>query len=263
MKRHEDNDLDELEDGEKYQEPSLEDFLIDEEDDEEAIKSKKQKTLISKMIAFVLVIALLSSIFGVWVKVFNLPSFEFLQKSSELSKEEFIQEYKGAVVSVEGNNVKGTGFNISADGKIITNYHIIETMNKITVSFPDGQFFNANVISSNKDSDFALLEIEGNGLPSLSLEQEGKWQQGDPVFVVGNPLAYTRIAIDGVILESDNPSTMRIEALIHQGNSGSPVINENGNVIGIVYAKMIPKVGQNDQIVGLAIPIEVFNDFIE
>ncbi|MDF0725437.1 serine protease [Cytobacillus sp. S13-E01] len=240
------------------EEPSLEDFLFAEEDDEKVVKKKKQRATIGKLVVFGLVIALLLSGLGVWVQVFNLPSLAFIKKSNELSQIENIQNYKEAVVTIEGNNVKGTGFNISADGFIVTNHHVIEDLSSILVIFPKGEFFTAKVKKTYPDIDIALLEIEGTNLPYLELQKNDNWSKNDHIYVIGNPLAYSQIVMEGNILGVTN--TMRISAPIHKGNSGSPVIDSDGKVIGVVYAKTIPTIGSGEESVGLAVPIDQISD---
>jgi serine protease Do len=254
-------DNNEYENGEKndYEEPSLEDFLLEETD---IYRSNKRPVFI-KIITLLIAFSLLSGVFGVWIKMFNLPSFEFLERSSELSQEDMIKVYKEAVVSIEGNGFKGTGFNVSVNGRIITNFHVIESMDDIVISFPNGDFYKGSVVLSEKEIDFAIVEIDTtNELPFLPLSPLNSWEIGDRVYIIGNPLAYTRIAIDGTIVNQDLNGSIKIQAPIHKGNSGSPVINEEGQVIGVVYAKTIPKVGKEDTLQGFATPIELFSHYI-
>ncbi len=248
-----------------YKEPPLEAFLMEEEETEKDVKRKHNHRLLGKGIAFLLIFALLSGVFGIWVNLYNLPSFHFLEKSKQLSQEEIVQHLKESIVTVEGNGVKGTGFNISSKGIIITNYHVVENMNNIVISFLNREFYKATIVIEDEDLDFAVLRIddEVQHLPYLKLADLHSWKVGDRVFIIGNPLAHTRIVIEGEILQSSENEILRIEAPIHKGNSGSPVLNQDGKVIGMIYAKTIPRVGQNEQIVGLATPLEKFYHYIE
>jgi serine protease Do len=255
------NNLDEdlFEDPEHYEGPTPEDFIFTKEELDEKKNRVKERNSSGKLIAFVLVMALLVSGFSVWINVFNLPSFEFLRKSNELSKIENIQSYKEAVVTIEGGNVKGTGFNISPDGFIVTNHHVIDDMLSIIVIFPHGEFYKATVKQSYPELDIALLEIEGGNLPYLELQGQQKWDLNDHIYVIGNPLAYSQIVMEGNIVGLDE--RMRISAPIHKGNSGSPVIDSDGLVIGVVYAKTIPQLGKGEESVGLAVPIDKIPGF--
>lgn len=252
-------DEDLFEDPEHYEGPTPEDFLFTKEEIEEKKAREKERASSGKLIAFVLVLALLVSGFSIWVKVFNLPSFDFIKKSNELSKIENIQNYKEAVVTIEGGNTKGTGFNISPDGFIVTNHHVIDDMLSIIAIFPHGEFYKATVKETYPELDIALLEIEGQNLPYLELQEETDWKLNDHIYVIGNPLAYSQIVMEGNIVGLDE--RMRISAPIHKGNSGSPVIDSNGLVIGVVYAKTIPQLGKGEESVGLAVPFDKIPGF--
>jgi serine protease Do len=239
---------------ENIEEPPLEAFLFDEEENEKNENKKKQRAFFGKITAFIITIAMLLTALGVWVQVFNLPSFSFLKKSNELSQVENIQNYKKAVVTIEGGNSKGTGFNIDSNGRIITNHHVIDGMSSILVVFPDGEFYKAEKKKTYENLDIALLEIDGKDLPHLDIQQERNWKTGGNIFVIGNPLAYSQIVMEGNITASGD--LLKISAPIEKGNSGSPVIDNKGKVIGVVYAKTLPKLGSGEESEGLAVPVD-------
>ncbi|MGM0844855.1 MAG: S1C family serine protease [Bacillota bacterium] len=234
-------------------EPDLEDFFSEEE--EEAPYRKKARSLFAKVIAFAIVFSLIISVLAVWVRVFNMPSFSFLEKSNELSKIENIQDYKKAVVTLEGNGTKGTGFNIAEDGTIVTNFHVIENMSPITVVFPSGDIMNAEPIEEFPDLDIAILEVEGEDLPYLEIQEERGWRSNDAIYVIGNPLAYSQIVMEGEINEAGE--RLYLSAPIEKGNSGSPVIDSDGKVIGVVYAMTVPGIGSTKEPEGLAVPVDI------
>ncbi|MBP2239624.1 S1-C subfamily serine protease [Cytobacillus eiseniae] len=234
-----------------FDEPPMEDFLPNEEDDWLRDRQKKRRSFFKKLISIGIAFALLVSVIQIWPQLFNMSSIKFLQKSAELSELEEIQAYKEAVVTIQDQHSKGTGFNISEEGLIITNHHVIDNMNPITITFPNGEIFNGNIIHSNPDLDLAFLTIQGNNLPYLTLSKNAEWQIDDPIYVIGNPLLHHQIVNEGNIIEGSNLNgVLRISAPIFKGNSGSPVINGHGEVVGVVYALSI-----KDQ-TGLAIPIE-------
>lgn len=235
----------------QFEEPLLEDFLPNEE--EEAIKeqSRKRRSTITKVVAFIVAFALIVSALQIWPQIFNLTSIPFLQKSAELSQQEEIQQYKEAVVTIQDQSSKGTGFNISQDGLVITNHHVIDGMNPITVTFPSGKVLEATLLVSDPDLDLAILKIEGEDLPYLPLSEHNKWRIEDPIYVIGNPLFHNQIVNEGEILEGSHPNeVLLISAPIYKGNSGSPVISSSGEVIGVVFAKSLKEP------IGYAIPIE-------
>lgn len=236
---------------EYFDEPSLEDFLPNEENKILKDRQMKRRSLIRKFIATMLVIALLISLNQVWPRVINFASLEFLQKSSELSKQDDIKVYKEAVVTIQDQYTKGTGFNISETGLIITNKHVVDDMFPITVIFPNGEWMAAEIISAETDIDLAFLKINGKQLPHISLSEPDAWQVHDHIYVIGNPLFHNQIVNEGNILQgSDKNGVLRLSAPIYKGNSGSPVISESGKVIGVVYAKSM------SEDIGYAIPIE-------
>lgn len=245
-------DPNEIEEKEKhFDEPPLEDFLPNEEEEQLKEQHKRRRSLIIKIVAAPLVMALIIGALQIWPQVFNLPSLAFLQKSEELSKQEKIQQYKEAVVTIQDPYSKGTGFNVSSNGFIITNKHVIDDMNPITVIFPNGEFFNASILYIDSDLDLAFLEVEGKNLSFLPLSKRDSWQIEEHIYVIGNPLFYNQIANEGKILDgSAKDGVLILSSPVYKGNSGSPVINATGDVIGVVYAKSLT----DDT--GFAIPIE-------
>jgi serine protease Do len=172
------------------------------------------------------------------------------------------------VVTIEGESSKGTGFNIREDGLIITNSHVIEKMITIRIYFPNGQAFKGEVIQDNPELDVAILEIKGENLPVLKLQETQNWKEKEHIYVIGNPLAYTQIAnegeIEGLILINDRTTpVLQISAPIFRGNSGSPVLTENNEVIGLVYATTIPKLASDEKASGLAVPIEQVKELLK
>jgi serine protease Do len=243
----------------EFDEPSVEDFLIEEEYDREPIK-KRRKYMIRSLTVIIVFVFLIGSFSGLST-VFNLPALQFVKTSFQLSQNQEIQQYKKAVVAIEGNNVKGTGFNISKDGLVITNFHVIEKMNPIVVYFSDGKIFKARLLKGYPEVDLAFLEIEGKDLPFLPLEKEGQLETGGNIFVIGNPLGYYQIANKGERLgrtdvQNIDVPVLAISAPVYRGNSGSPVINEDGRVVGVVFATTVPEIMKGEERAGLAIPIE-------
>jgi len=242
---------DKRENEDDFNEPPLEDFLPNEEDELLQERQKQRRSFIKKIIAVGLAFAMFISMIQIWPQIFNLSSIKFLQKSAELSKLEDIQNYKEAVVTIQDQFSKGTGFNIAENGLIITNKHVVDDMFPITVSFPDGKIYNASITHIAPDLDLAFLKIEGDNLPFLSLAEPNRWKVDDHIYVIGNPLLHNQVANEGEVLDGSlKDGVLKLSAPIYKGNSGSPVINEDGKVIGVVYA-----ISTRDQI-GIAIPIE-------
>src|SRR5699024_1980706 len=130
----------------------------------------------------------------------SIPAIDFLISSAALSQQEEVAAHKKSVVVVSTEDGKGTGFSISDDGIILTNYHVIEDNKFITVVFPEDGRFNATVLESYPDIDLAVLKIDGNDLPSLAVAKDVQMAENDPITFIGNPLSFKGIANEGTIL---------------------------------------------------------------
>ena len=152
--------------------------------------------------------------------------------------------------------VSGSGFIISADGYILTNYHVIEDAAQggyeISVLTHDGSEYVASIVGHEADNDVAVLKIEAENLSAVTLGDSDAIAVGDSIYAVGNPLGeleYTMTsgmvsALDRDITTYDSDSgsyttinMFQIDAAVNSGNSGGPVYNDKGHVIGIVTAK--------------------------
>ncbi|RYG72891.1 serine protease [Lentibacillus lipolyticus] len=194
-------------------------------------------------------------------RTFSIPAIDFLLTSSKLSVQDTIQSYKKSVVVIETDDGRGTGFSISDDGTVLTNYHVVEGQDTVTVAFPDQGLVSGEVVETHPDVDLAVLEVGGEHWPHLDLAEEKAWKQENrQVYFIGNPLRFNGIANKGTVLEPItlegwDKSVVMMEAPVYRGNSGSPVINQDGKVIGVVFATL-----QHDTHgrVGLFIPIEYY-----
>ena len=178
------------------------------------------------------------------------------------------------VVSTYNNNTyvaSGTGFVYRHDGDtyyLLTNYHVIEDGNHVTVTFTDGSIVETEIIGFDEYQDIAVLAIESNEEYTVAeIGNNDETRIGDTTFAVGAPLdsAYSWTVTRGIIsgkdrmveVEIDNGNyimrTLQTDAAINSGNSGGPLCNANGEVIGITSLKLV-----NDGIegMGFAIPIE-------
>jgi serine protease Do len=253
----------------KNEEMDWEAFLEkDEEWDRNKERQKKRKKIIIKMISSVLVLAMLISGLQIWFNLFNLPAIEFLKVSQRLSKNAEIQEYKKAIVTIERDGVKGTGFNIDQQGVIITNEHVVEHTDTVKVHFHAGASYLGEVILRNPKLDLAIIKIEDTNLPVLPLSYKEEWEQseGEKIIFIGNPLSFTQIANEGtiageVLLKDWDVPVMMIDAPVYRGNSGSPVLNQDGEVIGVLFATISSPEGNNR--VGVAIPTPYLIDLLE
>lgn len=180
----------------------------------------------------------------------------------------------------------GSGFVITADGYIVTNYHVIEDAVKdssvsITVSFHDGSSYPATLVGGEEDNDVAVLKIEASGLQTVTLGDSDQLKVGQAVMAIGNPLGELTYSLtDGLISALDrlittgsgNDSTtmnmLQTNCAINPGNSGGPLFDSYGNVVGIVTAKYTQSSsGVSAEGLGFALPINdvkgIITDLIE
>lgn len=250
-----------------YSEPltaaEFEEWIGEGEDEEEDPDPGPRRQWMTKSITVLLALMLFGNVIAFWPQIYNLPALRFLHADKELSQSEQIRQYKQAVVIVNARDRKGTGFNVAAEGIIITNRHVMAEDKTGSVTFQNNQTYLADVIASDAALDVAVLKLRENtdSLPALPLETNSGWREGAQVHIIGNPLSFYHIAIEGQILglaplqQRERPVLM-IQAPIHSGNSGSPVVNEQGRVIAVVFATSTVKQGEESIDVGLAIPIE-------
>jgi serine protease Do len=215
----------------------------DQQWEEEKKRRKKRKSFIVKIVGSLLALSLLISGIQIWFQLFNIPAINFLEASSRLSKNPEVVEYKKSIVTIESDGSKGTGFNIDPDGLIVTNAHVVDTANKVRVYFKSGGSYVGEVVSVHTGLDLALVDIDAENIPALPISYDEDWEQqiGDDIIFIGNPLAFTQIANEGtiankVLVQDLDVPVMMIDAPIYKGNSGSPVINQKGEVVGVIFA---------------------------
>ena len=152
----------------------------------------------------------------------------------------------------------GSGFIIDADGSILTNHHVIDGAERINVKLSDGRSLRARVIGADPDTDIALLKVDGqSGLPVAPLGDSSTLRTGEWVCAIGNPLGYEHTVTVGVIsylgrkiFDPSLDNYIQTDAAINFGNSGGPLINSRGEVIGISAA-----ISSRASSIGFAVPI--------
>jgi len=212
-----------------------------------------------KFVAGLLAVMLCAQVLAFLPQVFSLPAIRFLAVSARLSQSETIQEYKQSVVVVRSDGSKGTGFVVTSDGLVVTNRHVVDGVGKPTVHLQNGSMYTADVVAVDPVVDLALLDIEAEELPTLSLADSYDGADGLPITIIGNPLVFNGIANEGEtwgLLADRDPPMLALQAPVYRGNSGSPVIAANGEVIGVVYATSTTERDGEKHRIGLAVPIE-------
>ncbi len=143
----------------------------------------------------------------------------------------------------------GSGFIVSADGEIVTNYHVIKDAHSAIVKLSNGAFFPVTgVLASNADKDLAIVKVNGKNLPFLSLGELEKVQVGEHVVAIGSPLGLEGTVSDGVvsaIRDISGKKLIQTTAPASHGNSGGPLLDMSNNVVGVITFGVNPELGQN------------------
>ena len=185
-----------------------------------------------------------------------------------------------AGINIFGQTVEtasaGSGFIISPDGYIVTNYHVVKGATSVKVTLYNGDTYDAAVIGGDSDYDVAIIKINAGGLPAVTLGNSADVNVGDTVLAIGNPLGELTFSMsqgivsccDRAINVDGTPFNMiQVDASINPGNSGGPLVNLYGEVVGIVSAKYSSYSNTTVEGLGFAIPISdvqaIITDIIE
>ncbi|MFP3975044.1 MAG: S1C family serine protease [Chloroflexota bacterium] len=170
-----------------------------------------------------------------------------------------------SVVSIRTNRGEGSGVIYDSSGLILTNSHVVQDAEEITVTLSDGQHFQGEVSASSEEFDLAAVKVDGNNLPAAPLGNSSSIKSGQFVIAIGNPYGYDHTVTTGVISAvnraislgqgSYSQPMIQTDAAINPGNSGGPLIDLNGNVVGITTVMAAPQ-GYPAQGLGFAIPID-------
>ena len=158
----------------------------------------------------------------------------------------------------------GSGFVLTKDGFIVTNYHVVKNADTVKVTMYNGDEYDAKYVGGDEDYDIAVIKVEAADLQPVTLGDSDKLNVGDHVLAVGNPLGELTFSMSGGMVSSVNrainvsgtPFNMiQTDASINPGNSGGPLFNQYGEVVGIVSAKYSSTGNESVEGLGFAIPI--------
>ena len=163
------------------------------------------------------------------------------------------------------SNSLGSGFIITTDGYILTNAHVVEAADEITVKLTDKREFKAKVIGRDKNTDIALIKIDASGLPAVRFGDPGKLKVGEWVIAIGSPFGFDNSVTAGIVsakgrsLPQENfVPFIQTDVAVNPGNSGGPLFNMRGEVVGInsqIYSRTGGYMG-----LSFAVPIDVANE---
>lgn len=168
----------------------------------------------------------------------------------------------------------GSGFIITEDGYIVTNYHVIDGANKVKVTTYDNTSYDAEIVGSDESNDIAVLKIDATGLEAVTLGDSEALSVGDNVVAIGNPLGELTFTLtSGVVSAMDRQITtsnsvmmnlIQTDCAINSGNSGGALFNMYGEVVGVTNAKYSSNSSTEASIdnIGFAIPINTVKDIV-
>ena len=180
---------------------------------------------------------------------------------------EFFRRFAPQVPREQESQSLGSGFIISADGYVLTNAHVVDRADKITVRLTDKREFKAKVIGTDKRTDVALLKIDATGLPKVTLGNPDQVKVGEWVLAIGSPFGFDSSVTAGIVsakgrsLPQENfVPFIQTDVAINPGNSGGPLFNMKGEVVGInsqIYSRSGGYMG-----LSFSIPINVAMDVV-
>jgi serine protease Do len=187
---------------------------------------------------------------------------------------EILKHFFGAPTMPSPGNRSGTslgsGFIISSDGYILTNNHVVNDADKVTVMLHDRRSFTAKVVGTDKLYDIALLKIKAHDLPTVTIGDSSKLKPGQWVLAIGSPFTFDYTVTQGIVSavgrnlgRRDQPDTafIQTDVPINPGNSGGPLLNMDGQVVGVnsqIYSKTGGYMG-----VSFSIPIDLAMDAVQ
>jgi len=196
------------------------------------------------------------------------PSYSENYTKDELNTINVYEDVAPSIVSVDvdidDGVSSGTGFIIEQSGTILTSGHVIEGHKKIKVTLSNGEKYDGQILGDTETGDFALLKIKPKkSLPIIRLGDSSKVKVGQKVLAIGNPFGFSRTLTEGIISRVDKTKNkIQTDAAINPGCSGGPLLNTEGEVIGINQSIYNPDNNKSNIGIGFAIPVNLAKNFI-
>ncbi|HEV8614127.1 MAG TPA: Do family serine endopeptidase [Methylomirabilota bacterium] len=215
--------------------------------------------------------------FAIWVElarsarpaVVNVSTTQKAQARGPLSDEFFRRFFPQGPRDQEprGRQSLGSGVVVSADGYIVTNFHVVREADQIVVHLADQSEHRAKLVGSDPKIDIALLKIEASGLPALPLGNSDRLQVGEPVMAIGNPFGLDQTVTTGIVSAKERfigsgpyDDFIQTDASVNPGNSGGALIDTRGALVGIntaIFSQTGGSIG-----IGFAIPVNLVKDVL-
>jgi serine protease Do len=187
----------------------------------------------------------------------NDPFFEFFRRFGGP---------RGNMQPPQPSRGEGSGFIVSPDGYILTNAHVVDGANQVTVKMTDRREYSAKVVGIDERTDVAVLKIDANNLPTVRLGDASKLKPGEWVVAIGSPFGFENTVTAGIVSATarsmPGPSSytpfIQTDVAVNPGNSGGPLFNLNGEVVGInsqIYSRTGTYMG-----LSFAVPIDIANN---
>jgi serine protease Do len=199
---------------------------------------------------------------------FRIPEMDPENPFNELLKRFFGEQLEIPELLRRDSKSLGSGFIISEDGYIITNYHVVNQADEILVTMTDKREFKARLIGSDKGTDIALIKIDSENLPVVTLGKASELKVGEWVLAIGSPFGFEHSVTAGIVSakgrslpEENYVPFIQTDVAINPGNSGGPLFNLKGEVVGVnsqIYSRSGGFMG-----LSFAIPVELAMNVVE
>jgi serine protease Do len=188
------------------------------------------------------------------------------ESSSDRARIGLFQRSKDAVVTIKTKKAIGSGFIISKDGLVITNKHVVlneesQVAERVEIVMSDGTTITANVLGVSRHQDLALIRIPNQSrLKFLKLAKSEAIKVGQNVYAIGSPSGIDNIFTSGTLNKLEKPEYLLHDARIGHGNSGGPLVNSNGEVIGV--NTKIAKLNEDENTISIALNIRLVSEML-
>lgn len=206
--------------------------------------------------------SLLATSVAVSVPLSPLLAAEF--NSQEQTTINVYRQARPAVVTIRANRSSGSGSIISEEGLVLTNEHVIRRANRgiVNVITAEGKTYSGRVITTDRLNDLALIQLQTQDrLPTLRLADASSIQVGQQVYAIGNPFGFSGTLTIGTLSRIAENGDLQTDAALNPGNSGGPLLNSRGEIIGVNKAIYTPR-GLGQTGIGFATSAEAASNFI-